>query len=252
MIAKLQSISYLKNALTYCERGGTLLYSNLCFGSSEDINFQMDNNNRYNDKCIKNTFHIKIRIAPEDVKKLNTQHWIEITNEYANKIGFSENPFAVYIHEEATEKEHIHIIASRIKADNKAVKDNYTHYKNLDFCRYIEDKYNLRKVKRVLESIKSEEKFITIDKRFSTIEQKIKTAIIQSDNIDDFIFHLKNMNIKTSIGRGIGFTDEKGVYFKGSEINRNYSLSGLNKLLTYKSQEKNELYIKNNNQKIKF
>ena len=76
MIAKLESISYLQNALAYCERGGELITSNKCIGNSSQINSQMVRNNAFNDRCIKNTFPIKIRIAPEDKGKLNTQDCI--------------------------------------------------------------------------------------------------------------------------------------------------------------------------------
>lgn len=114
MITKLQSISYTKNALAYCELGGDLLYSNSCFGNHQDIYLQMKEHELLNEHCKKKTFHIKIRIAPEDKGKLNTNDWIDITKKYAQKIGFSDNPYAIYIHEEGTEKEHIHIVASRI------------------------------------------------------------------------------------------------------------------------------------------
>lgn len=238
MIAKLQSISYLKNALEYCERGGGLLASNKCTGNSSDINAQMEKNNSMNDRCVNHTFHIKIRIAPEDKGKLNTQDWIDISNDYAKKIGFQDNPFAVYMHEIDSDKEHIHIVASRIQSNNLAVKDNYTHYRNMDFCRDIEKKYNLRRVKRVLKAVKNQEIFTRGDKRIPPLEKKIESAIKQSDSFEDFVFHLKNMGIKTKKGRGIGFTDEKGVYFKGSDINRKYSLKGIEKLLSYEQQEK--------------
>jgi len=249
MIAKLQSISYFQNALSYCERGGEILTANNCLGSSTAISQQMEKNNNLNDKCLKNTFHIKIRIAPEDIGKLNTKDWIDISNEYANKIGFQHNPYAVYIHQEGTEKEHIHIVASRIMANNLAVKDNYTHYKNMDFCREIEKKYDLRDVKRTLEAVKNKELFLKQDHRILPLEEKITTAIKQSDSLDDFVFHLENMGVKTKTGRGIGFTDEKGVYFKGSDINRKYSLKGIEELLSYKNQEK-EMY--NQYSKLKY
>ena len=238
MIAKLESIAYLHNALAYCERGGELIYSHKCIGNSNQINSQMERNNALNDRCVKNTFHIKIRIAPEDKGKLITQDWIEISNNYANKIGFQENPFAVYIHEEKTDREHIHIVASRVQSNNLAVKDGYTHYKNMDFCREIEKKHNLRQVQRVLETVKKQEIFIKNDKRIAPLEKKIKSAINQSDSLEDFEFHLKNMGVKTKKGRGIGFIDEKGVYIKGSDINRKYSLKGIEKLLSYEQQEK--------------
>ena len=238
MIAKLQSISYFQNALSYCERGGEILTSNNCLGNSAAISLQMEKNNNLNDKCLKNSFHIKIRIAPEDKGKLSTKDWIDISNEYAKKIGFQRNPYAVYIHQEGSDKEHIHILASRIMENNLAVKDNFTHYKNMDFCREIEKKYKLREVNRVLESLQKEEIFKREDKRILPIEEKINRAIDQSDSLEDIVFHLKNMGIKTKIGRGIGFTDEKGVYFKGSDINRKYSLKGIEDLLSYKHQEK--------------
>ncbi|QNK76903.1 relaxase/mobilization nuclease domain-containing protein [Winogradskyella sp. PAMC22761] len=198
----------------------------------------MEKNNSMNDRCINHTFHIKIRIAPEDKGKLNAQNWIDISNEYAKKIGFQDNPFVIYMHEKDSDKEHIHIVASRIQSNNLAVKDNYTHYRNMDFCRDIEKKYNLRRVKRVLETVKKQEIFRRQDKRIPSLEKKIESAIKQSDSFDDFVFHLKNMGIETKKGRGIGFTDEKGVYIKGSAINRQYSLKGIEKRFSYKNQEK--------------
>lgn len=237
MIAKLESISYIKNALLYCERGGELLYSNKCIGNGEAIFAQIKNNNKLNDRCIKNGFHIKIRIAPEDQGKLSNQDWIDISNKYASKIGIQNNLFATYIHEEGTDKEHIHIVSTRIKSNNKAVTDEYTHLRNLDFCRYIEKKYSLRRVKRVLESYKSQTKFISEDKRILALKIKIEKAINQSDNMNDFVFHLKNLDIKTKIGRGISFINKDGTDIKGSKIDRKYSLKGIEKLLSYKQQE---------------
>ena len=59
MIAKLESITYLQNALAYCERGGELIASNICIGNSTQINSQMEKNNAFNDKCIKKQLSYK-------------------------------------------------------------------------------------------------------------------------------------------------------------------------------------------------
>jgi len=241
MIAKIESISeaHTINSLKYCEQGGELIYTNLCLGSSRDIYLQMLENNSLNDRASKPSFHAKIRIAPEDQGKLNTQDWIDISNDYAATIGFHNNPFAIYIHEEGTDKEHCHIIASRIKPNNLVVSDSYTHYDNMDFCRELEqnNKYNLRKVKRVLESMKNNEVFKSSDKRIEPLKEKIFKAIEMSDSMEDVIFHLKNEGIKVKIGRGIGFADG-GVYYKGSFIDYRLSLAGIKKLLSYENQEK--------------
>ncbi len=240
MIAKLQSISYTSNALSYCEKGGEILYSNECLGNAKQIFEQMKYEERFNDRCEKKAFHIKIRIAPEDKGKLSNQDWIDISKVYANEIGFQKNLYAVYIHEEGSEKEHIHIVASRILAENNlAVEDDYTHYKNMDFCRKIEANYNLRKVERKLEYFKANEIFISTDNRAIDLKDAIFMAIDISDSMEDVVFHLKNQNIQTKIGRGISFIDQNGIRKKGSDIDRKLSLKGIEKLLSYKQQEIN-------------
>jgi len=238
MIAKLQSISYTSNALQYCERGGQILYSNECLGSAKQIWNQMKILEDRNDRCEKKAFHIKIRIAPEDKSKLTNQDWIDIAKDYSKKIGFEKNLYAVYIHGEGTSSEHTHIVASRIQENNLAVPDSYTHYKNMDFCRKIEKQYGLRKVDRKLEHFKAQEVFIPNDKRNSDLKDNILKAMEISDSINDLIFHLKQQNIQTKIGRGISFIDANGVRKKGSEIDRKLSLKGIEKQLSYKNQER--------------
>jgi len=237
MIAKLESISYGKNALAYCERGGELLYTNKCLGNSSQIYEQMKFQGRFNDRCIKRFFHIKIRQAPEDKGKLSNQDWIDIAQDYAKKIGFQNNLYAIYVHGTNTEKMHSHIVASRIGDNNLAVRDDHTHYKNMDFCRKIEARYNLRKVDRKLEKFKVHENFISTDVRVKDLKEEILAAINMSDCMKDLIFHLENRQIKTKIGRGISFT-KNGIKKKGSHIDRKFSLKGIEKLLRYKEQEK--------------
>jgi relaxase-like protein len=226
MIAKIESINFTKNALEYCERGGEVIYWNKCFGNSSDIYQQMKENNAYS-VSTKPTFHAKIRIAPEDNGKLSTQQWIDIAEKYADKIGFRNTPFVIYLHEENSEKEHIHIVASRVGANNILVSDSYTNYKNLDFCRDIEANYGLRKVERKLEAIKLNTTFVSSDVRIPPLIEKVSKAINQADSMSDFIFYLNNHNIKVHKGRGIAFTDENGIYIKGSKLGRQFSLKNI-------------------------
>lgn len=242
MIIKLQSINYLRNSLAYCEKGGKLLYSNLCFGNHNEIYHQMKAHEALNSKCKKKTFHIKLRTAPEDHRKLKISDWLEIAKSYAKKIGFENNLYAIYLHKENSAEEHLHIISSRIKDNNLAVSDSFTHYKNMDFSRTVEKKYNLRKVKRVLETLKAGEVFKSESIRAKDIETAIEESIEISDDMDDFIFHLMSRNIELKRkGGGISFIDSNGVSIKGSKINRKYSLKGLEKLFSYANREKQEI-----------
>lgn len=239
MIAKLQTISYTANALAYCEKGGEILYTNKCLGNSSQIYNQMRQQQQFNDRCRKKSFHIKIRIAPEDKGKLTNQDWIDISKEYAEKIGFNNNQYAVYIHDEFSAMEHIHLVACRVMDNNLAVHNKHTHYKSLEFCRKIEAKYHLRKVERKLEKLKNNEIFVPSGIRINNLKEAVFNAIDISDSMEDVVFHLKNQNIKTKKGRGIAFCDKDGVYKKGSDLDRNLSLKGIEKLLRYKQQEIN-------------
>lgn len=249
MIAKIESISHAKNALLYCEKGGELLTSNKCLGNANEIFSQMQHQEILNDRCIKKTFHAKLRAAPEDKGKLTNQDWIDIANKYALKIGFQDNMYATYIHEAGTEREHIHIVSSRIQDNNLAVPDSFTHLKSLDFCRVIEKEYKLRQVKRKLEQLKENKEFIPNNKYSLGLKEVILSAIEISDSIEDVVFHLKNQNIKTKIGRGITFTDANGISKKGSAIDRKLSLKGIEKLLQFDNLEKQ--FFKTQNQKNK-
>jgi len=235
MITVLQSISYTENALNYCEKGGEVLHTHKCLGNAKDVYRQMKRQESYNTRCFKKSFHIKIRIAPEDKGKLSNQDWIDIGEQYAQKIGFQDNLYAVYVHEEGTDREHIHMVASRIGDDNLAVSDSYTHFKSQDFSREIEKKYNLRRVKRKLECIKQDIEFVLDNSHTAEFKTKITAAIEISDSLEDFVFHLENQGVRTKIGRGISFINSKGVKKKGSQIDRKFSLSKIKQQLTLKT-----------------
>ena len=87
------------------------------------------------------------------------------------------------------------------------------------------------------------------DFQFNNPYQNENMTRIHIEKISDLSNQLENMGVKTKLGRGIGFTDVEGVYFKGSDINRKYSLKGIEELLSYKHQEK-ETYKPNSRLKI--
>lgn len=215
MIIKNQSISHTFNALSYCEKGGELIYTHKCLGSTQEIFDQMDRINRQNQRCHKPTFHVKMRMAPEDFGKLTIQEELDILKRYTEKIGFDKNLYAIYIHKEGTPEQHFHIVASRILENNRAVSDSFYKFKNNDFCREIEEEFGLRKIERGLEKVR---------KAKDSLKEVILHCLDQSLDIEDFIFELSQYNIKVRLGRGITFEDEKGTLYSGSSIDRNLSL----------------------------
>lgn len=231
MITEIATIGHGSEALSYCERGGYLLQSSKCLGNANEISKQMKTVGRNNHRCEKKFFHVKIRIASEDKGKLTTQNWIDISENYALKMGFNNNMYATYMHQEATENEHIHIVVARVGENNLAVSDSYSHIKSMDFSRRIEEKYKLRKVKRKLEAIKKNEVFENDNSYVLDMKHIILSTLEKSKNFEEFKEKLGISDITVNTGRGIVFTNAKRIKRKGSAIDRKLSYQKILKVL---------------------
>ena len=93
----------------------------------------------------KPVLHISLNPHPDD--KLTDQDFEILAREYLEKLGFGEQPFIIYKHEDI-DRHHIHIVALRVGTDGKAVSDRNNFYRSKDICRELERKYNLHTAER--------------------------------------------------------------------------------------------------------
>jgi hypothetical protein len=70
--------------------------------------------NSLNERATTKTLHVSLNFSPSE--KLQDDKLQKIAELYMNKIGFGEQPFLVYKHEDAGHP-HIHIVSTTIKAD---------------------------------------------------------------------------------------------------------------------------------------
>ena len=88
----------------------------------------------------KPVLHISLNPDPKDV--LTDEQLSEIAQEYMNKMGYGDQPFIVYKHEDI-ERRHIHIVSLRVDEDGKKISDRFEHRRSMDACRELEQKYGL-------------------------------------------------------------------------------------------------------------
>lgn len=229
MICKMAIIAeqHTLNSLEYAERGGEQLYTNNVFGSPKEIFNDFKLIQDLNDRAKNKSIHAILAFNPnDDVQKLSKQDLIDISNKYLKKHGFEDNQSAIYLH---TEKEHLHlhIISNRITNDGLCVSSSNNYFKNLEFAKEMENQYQLIKTNRKEKGID----FVKDSQRANQIKAKIDKALLNSTTMDEFCKHMKNMNVLVLRGRGIAFVDGSGAKFKGSELGREYSLMGIEKLL---------------------
>jgi len=93
-----------------------------------------------NRRTEKPVLHISINPDPKDI--LIDEQLSEIAQEYMQKMGYGDQPFVVYKHEDIDRK-HIHIVSLRVDEIGRKINDKFEHRRSMDACRELEQKYGL-------------------------------------------------------------------------------------------------------------
>ena len=132
MVAKISVGSSLFGALSYNqnkvdEEQGKVLLSNRMF-ESEDGNFSIrrcmecfDMHLPADLKTEKPIIHISLNPHPDDV--LSDSQLADIAKEYMDKLGYGNQPYMVYKHEDIA-RHHIHIVSIRVDETGKKINDS--------------------------------------------------------------------------------------------------------------------------------
>mgnify|MGYP000953990874 CR=1 FL=1 len=124
----------LKRALNYHEKKvqkGTaeLLHAHSFFKLPQELNFH-DKQERFeelmklNERADLKLIHISLNFHPSEKDRLDKPFLIHLADEYMNKIGFGDQPYLVYKHEDAGHP-HIHVLAPLIKDDGERISTHY-------------------------------------------------------------------------------------------------------------------------------
>lgn len=85
---------------------------------------------------------IHISLNPDPKDKLNDEQFAQIAEEYMQKLGYGNQPFVVYKHEDI-DRHHIHIVSVKVDETGKMIRDNFQHRLSMRICRELEQKYGL-------------------------------------------------------------------------------------------------------------
>ena len=203
-------------------------------------------------RVTKPVVHISLSFAPED-GRLDSLTLMDIAEHLLLGIGldpYADFPFCVVRHSE-TGLDHIHIVFSKVSLSGEVWNDSFSAKRAIQACREIEDTFRLTAVC----SSKTVPK-ATLDKLEKTMTKAALAAgkplpftkLALQNEIDDilnnspmpvdvlyFIRQLKGRGVSVKVnlastGRLNGFSFKVGNRaFKGSELGRDYSWSGLQK-----------------------
>lgn len=93
----------------------------------------------------KPVLHISLNPHPDD--RLTDQDFEILAREYLDKLGFGEQPFVIYKHEDI-DRHHIHIVTVNVNEQGKRLNQAFLFRRSKAITNELEQKYNLHKAQR--------------------------------------------------------------------------------------------------------
>lgn len=151
MVAKISYGSSLYGALAYNgekvnEGVARILETNKVFCSADgghDIAACMQDFLAYMPSQVrtkKPVIHISLNPHPDD--KITDEQFSAIAQEYIEKMGYANQPFIVYKHEDI-DRHHLHIVTLAVDEQGKKINDGNNFYKSKHITREMEQRYGL-------------------------------------------------------------------------------------------------------------
>jgi len=151
MVAKINIGSSLFGALSYNQekidkKEGKVLFSNRIIQNtdgSHTMYFNMKSFEPYldaNKRTEKPVLHISLNPHPDD--KLTDEQLSDIAQEYMDKMGYGNQPYLVYKHEDI-DRHHLHIVSVRVDENGKKLNDSFEKRRSEEVRKFLEERYKL-------------------------------------------------------------------------------------------------------------
>jgi hypothetical protein len=223
--------------LELAKKQAEVIAFNQCFGNKKELIKQFNEVRNLNTKQSRPVFHATLSFAHNDAGKLDKQQKTDIATELAKSFKFEDNQYVVISHAD-TKHEHLHIVANRIGFDGKTANDSNSYKRMANFCRQIEQAYQLMPVLSPNKFLKPEHRVPQsrrIDQRKELLKQHLRSAIQKCSNIRQLKQYMEQQGYSVELGRGIAFTDRQQVRFKGSQVG--YALLDIGKKLQLRQKQ---------------
>jgi len=279
MVAKITTPKSIEAALNYNEKkvqngNAICLHAANYLNEANDMNFYQKINgferlNSLNDRATTKTLHVSLNFDPSE--RLPDNKLIDIATVYMDRIGFGQQPFLVYKHEDAGHP-HVHIVSTTIKADGSRINTHNIGRNQSEKARKeIETLFGLIKAERQQKLLQQKIKPVDIEKALygkSETKRSITNIVTTVFNqykfasLPEFNAALKQYNVVADRGkeegriyknRGLVYRildadgNKVGVPIKASSIGCKPILENLEKKFTTNETAKEPLKQKTKN-----
>ena len=239
MVAKITTPKSAKAALNYNEQkvqkgNAEFLYAGNCLREAGEMNFYeklevLESLNSLNKRAATNTLHVSLNFSPGE--NFSDSKLASIASAYMDKIGFKEQPFLVYKHEDAGHP-HIHIVSTTIRQDGSRINTHNIGKNQSEKARKeIELEYNLVKAQAQQQTLKQSIKPVILEKvMYGKAETKRSISNVVSAvysqykycSLPEFNAALKQFNITADRGKEEGrIFKNRGLVYRIMDANGN-------------------------------
>ena len=136
-------------------------------------------------KTEKPIIHISLNPHPDD--QLSDEQLAAIAQEYLEKLGYGNQPYMVYKHEDI-ERHHIHIISLRVDDTGKKINDSFEYQRSKTITRELEQKYGLHPAE------KQQRSEAYLPKKVTQQEGNVKGQIANLIKLLSIRYHFQSFN----------------------------------------------------------
>ena len=221
MVAKITIPKSIEAALNYNEKkvqkgAAECLHAANYLSDAKNMHFYQKLNgfemlNKLNNRATTKTIHISLNFDPSE--KLPNEKLVEVANAYMEKIGFGQQPFLVYKHNDAGHP-HIHVVSTTIKEDGSRISTHNIGRNQSEKARKeIEQDYGLVKAERQQQLMKPGIKLVDIEKAIygkSETKRSISNVVgavysqYNFTSLPEFNAALKQFNVIADRGKEVG------------------------------------------------
>ncbi|NDV66917.1 relaxase/mobilization nuclease domain-containing protein [Bacteroides sp. 224] len=181
-------------------------------------------------------YHISLNFSAKDKSHLSDDIMASIAKEYIEKMNIKNTQYIIVRHFDK-EHPHIHLCINRINNEGKLISNRNDRYRCKKICEALTSKHQLY-IAKGKEKIKID-RLREPDRTKYQIYNELKEAMTKSSNWSDLQSELARKDIelsfkykgKTNEIQGVVFS-KNGYSFNGSKIDRSFSYSKINQILT--------------------
>lgn len=184
MIAKIGKGEHLYGAISYnqkkidSENGQVLLLNKIpeTLDSTYSASYLHQHFEPYLSANIRTEKPVRhISLNPDPADKVSDAQFMEMAQEYMERMGYGKQPYIVYKHTDI-DRTHIHIVTVCVGIDGKKISDSYDHPQSMTICRDLEQKYNLIPATEK-QRTGNEQAFHPVDYRAGDVKSQIASVV---------------------------------------------------------------------------